>query len=99
MGKIDEISHELGEVSRGIKTLARNQEKILEDLQEVKTGLAVHVEREAALEDRLTQVEAREYSRPNYTFLEMIRLPQFWAAVISVRGLIATILGLKPPTF
>jgi len=88
---MDEISERIGDLTRGVKTLARNQEKMMGDLEEVKVGLAVHCEREAAFEERLAKVE---HQKPDYSIAEIVKLPVFWVAISIVGGLITFILGI-----
>jgi len=60
VGELDEISSRIGELTQGVKGLAKNQEKILDDLQEVKVSLAVHVEREEESEGWNTMINVNK---------------------------------------
>ena len=95
---MDEVSERIGDLTRGVKTLAKNQDTMISDLGELKISLAVHVEKETAFEERLASLENPPKSpRVDFSLTRIIGYPVFWVVISIMAGIVAIIFGLPVP--
>ena len=92
MGEVDEISYKLGQIKSELKTLYKENERIMHLIDDFPI---------VDIQNRLQKLESRANSDSTGRFLDhlnVLRRSEFWYLIVILVGVAGVILGIPVPT-